>query len=67
MNQDYVEELKTMKDNTLERHLKEWEELLKTLEEIVETDERKEIPKHAIEYRIERIKSLIKSHEDDKQ
>jgi hypothetical protein len=56
-----------MKDNTLERHLKEWEELLKTLEEIVETDERKEIPKHAIEYRIERIKSLIKSHEDDKQ
>ena len=35
--------------------------------EIVETDKRKEVPKHIIEYRIERIKSLIQSHEVDKQ
>lgn len=56
-----------MKDETLEQHLKEWQDLLDTLEEIVETDKRKEVPKHIIEYRIERIKSLIQSHEVDKQ
>ena len=38
-----------------------------SLEEIVETDKRKEVPKHIIEYRIERIKSLIQSHEVDEQ